>query len=235
MSAAAAERVRSAREVKCATHSSPQQLARGALLSALRPRTLRAPTLFYVPAVLSLAPALRLGGGHFGAGSARSGNKPNPGARAHAGMLHPCASRAPTSQKVDDKSHSRAMCVLVPQAKGGVQKYENGKTWPVDRFVAERYVKDSCPIGISSDGMPSGSGAGVRCSAAAPSAAAQPTVWPWAASAARARRPRAACLAAAQPRISARSRASVTRPPPYKRPYKACNPPCNLVLVTRCL
>lgn len=84
---------------------------------------------------------------------------------------------------------------------------------------------DSCPIGISSDGMPSGSGAGVRCSAAAPSAAAQPTVWPWAASAARARRPRAACLAAAQPRISARSRASVTRPPPYKRPYKACNPP----------
>jgi hypothetical protein len=125
MSAAAAERVRSAREVKCATHSSPQQLARGALLSALRPRTLRAPTLFYVPAVLSLAPALRLGGGHFGAGSARSGNKPNPGARAHAGMLHPCASRAPTSQKVDDKSHSRAMCVLVPQAKGGVQKCPN--------------------------------------------------------------------------------------------------------------
>jgi hypothetical protein len=33
------------------------------------------------------------------------------------------------------------MCVLVPQSKGGVQKYENGKTWPVDRVVAERYVK----------------------------------------------------------------------------------------------
>ena len=144
MSAAAAERVRSAREVKCATHSSPQQLARGALLSALRPRTLRAPTLFYVPAVLSLAPALRLGGGHFGAGSARSGNKPNPGARACAGILHPCASRAPTSQKVDDKSHSPAMCVLVPQSKGGFEKYECGKSWPVDRFVAERYVKGVC-------------------------------------------------------------------------------------------
>ena len=36
------------------------------------------------------------------------------------------------------------MCVLVPQSKGGVEKYECGKSWPVDRFVAERYVKGVC-------------------------------------------------------------------------------------------